>query len=87
MESLNLTKVDKHAKVYENSSSLGSFVWSSDSKQIAYVAEEKKSGKENCFFTGTDKKEIDETNFEEVLFLLFLNTRVIVDDSETSFFM
>lgn len=67
IESLNLTKLDKHSKVYENSSSLGSFVWSSDSKKIAYVAEMKKTGKEKTFFSGDKAKEdsIDETNFEQ----------------------
>jgi hypothetical protein len=62
--------MDKHAKVYENSSSIGSFVWSSDSKKIAYVAEIKKSGKDKCFFTGDKKEGIDETNFEEVFLTL-----------------
>ena len=47
---------------------MGSFVWSSDSKKIAYVAEMKKTGKEKTFFSGDKAKEdsIDETNFEQV---------------------
>lgn len=65
-----MTKLDKHGKVYENSSSLGSFVWSSDSKKIAYVAELKKSGTEKSFFTADNKPSkngevLDESNFEQ----------------------
>jgi hypothetical protein len=51
VHNLNLTKLNKHSKIYENSSSLGAFEWSSDSKQIAYVAEIKKNDTEKCFFT------------------------------------
>lgn len=64
VESLNLTKADKHAKVYENSASLGSFVWSSDSRKIAYVAEIKKSDKEKSFFTSKEES-LNEKNFEQ----------------------
>lgn len=48
--------------------SLGSFVWSADSKKIAYVAEVKKTGKEKTFFTSDKSKDdsINETNYEQV---------------------
>ena len=50
VSNVNLSKLEKHGKVYENSSSLGSFVWSSDSSRIAYVAEKKRMAKEKSFF-------------------------------------
>ena len=69
MESVNLTKLDKHGKIYENSSCLGSFGWSPDSAKIAYIAEIKSEAKEKCYFTSkqnsTDLDPIDEDNFEQ----------------------
>ncbi|CAF0768632.1 unnamed protein product [Brachionus calyciflorus] len=67
-ENLNLTKLEKHSKVYENSSCLGSFVWSSDSTKIAYVAEIKNTNKEKSFFTSkisTENDCLNENNYEE----------------------
>jgi len=65
LENINLTKLDKHSKIYEDSCSLGSFEWSPDSSKIAYIAEQKKTSKEKCFFTS----KIDNTENEKAEFL------------------
>ncbi len=77
IDNINLTKLDKHSKIYENSSCLGSFVWSSDSKKIAYITEIKNNKKDKSFFFSklescSEKKSkdtnefINENNYEKV---------------------
>jgi acylaminoacyl-peptidase len=56
---INLTKLDKHDKLYDSS-----LVWSSDATKIAYIAEIKKTKKVSSFFTSTDEN-IDENNYQE----------------------
>ena len=103
MENINLTKLDKHSKIYEDSckileltqltinrlisinlilwnfkGSLGSFEWSPDSSKIAYIAEQKKTSKEKCFFTS----KIDNTENEEAEFLNEANYEQVICDQE-----
>ncbi|RNA06385.1 acylamino-acid-releasing enzyme-like [Brachionus plicatilis] len=67
-KNLNLTKLKKHSKIYENSSSFGSFAWSSDSKKIAYIAESKNTNTEKSFFSAkmaNDQESMNGENYEQ----------------------